>query len=331
MNALLNSAFFPMFAVVAFVAVVLFFEALFSMWNTYKGPEAKKIEQRLQALSAGGGDEELTAVLKNRMLSETPFFERFLLKLPRAHQLDRFLLQSGLDWTVAKLLSLSLLSGLTVYVMLALVYANLPIQVQLILVIVATVLPWFFVQWKRTHRLRKIEAQLPDTLDLMGRALRAGHALPSGLKMAGEEMADPIATEFRITHDEINFGVSTPQALNNLCARVPITDVRYFVIAVLIQREAGGNLTEVLDKLSKLIRERLKFHGRVKVLTTEGRMSAWVLGLLPFALAGMLNLVNPEFISTLWTDPLGIKITNVVLTMMAVGAVWLYKLVQIRV
>jgi len=107
--------------------------------------------------------------------------------------------------------------------------------------------------------------------------------------------------------------------------------LRYFVVAVLIQREAGGNLTEVLDNLSKLIRNRLKFHASVRVLTTEGRMSAWVLGLLPFALAGLLNFANHDFISVLWTDPTGIKITNVVLAMMAVGAFWLYRLIQIRV
>jgi tight adherence protein B len=136
---------------------------------------------------------------------------------------------------------------------------------------------------------------------------------------------------FRIAHDEINFGVSMQQALANLSERVPITDVRYFVVAVLIQREAGGNLTEVLDNLSELIRNRLKFHAKIKVLTTEGRMSAWVLGLLPFALACLLYFANHDFIAILWTDPAGIKITNIVLGMMAVGAIWLYKIIQIRV
>jgi len=119
--------------------------------------------------------------------------------------------------------------------------------------------------------------------------------------------------------------------LGNLTERVPITDMRYFVVAVLVQREAGGNLTELLDNLSRLIRDRLKFQGKVKVLSTEGRMSAWVLGTLPFALAGLMNLANHDFISILWTDPVGIKITNTLLVMMSVGAIWLYKLVQIRV
>jgi tight adherence protein B len=166
---------------------------------------------------------------------------------------------------------------------------------------------------------------------MIGRAMRAGHALPAGLQMAGQEMQDPIAKEFRVTNDEINFGVSLQEALASLCERVPITDVRYFVVAVLVQREAGGNLTEVLDSLSRLIRQRLKFHSRIKVLTTEGRMSAWVLGILPFAVAGVLNITNHDFVKILWTDPIGIMITNALIATMALGAFWLYRLVKIRV
>ncbi len=329
MNNLLTASFFPIFAIIAFAAVMLFVLALYMMWNTYKGPEAKKIEQRLRALSASSDSSERAAVLKNRMLSEISAMERLLLGIPRINSLDRFLLQSGLEWTVARFLMVSLLFGATVYVSLFLV-SVLPL-LQLGVALAAAFLPFAYVQWKRSRRLRRMEQQLPDTLDLIGRAMRAGHALPSGLHMVGQEMVDPIAKEFRITNDEINFGISMQQALTNLSERVPITDVRYFVVAVLVQREAGGNLTEVLDNLSKLIRSRLKFHARIKVLTTEGRMSAWVLGLLPFAMALLLNFANHDFIKVLWTDPAGIKIANIVLGMMAVGAIWLYKLIQIRV
>jgi tight adherence protein B len=329
MDYLLNNAFFPIFAVVAFVAVVLFAEALYLMWNTYRGPEARKIEQRLRTLSAGAGRAEMAAVLKNRTLSSNPIFARLFLLIPRVSQLDRLLLQSGMNWTVGKLLSVSLLSGLTIYI--ALFVGRFPASLQWGLAFLGAFMPWIVVQWKRSNRLHKIEMQLPDCLDLIGRALRAGHALPSCLKMAGDEMSDPIASEFRLVHDEVNFGVSMQQALIDLSERVPTTDIRYFVVAVLIQREAGGNLTEVLDNLSRLVRNRLKFQGKVRVLTTEGRMSAWVLGLLPFALAALLSVTNYEFISVLWTDPAGIKITQTMLTIMAVGAVWLYKVIQIRV
>jgi tight adherence protein B len=329
MSNLLTANFFPLFALVAFVTVVIFVLGLYMMWDSYKGPEAKKIGERLRALSASSDDSERATVLKNRLLSDAPAMERLLLGIPRINNLDRFILQSGLEWTVARLISVSLLSGAAASI--ALSFVNILPLLQLGVTLAAASLPFAYVQWKRSGRLRRMEQQLPDALDLIGRAMRAGHALPSALHMAGQEMVDPIANEFRITHDEINFGVSAQQALTNLSERVPITDVRYFVVAVLVQREAGGNLTEVLDNLSKLIRSRLKFHARIRVLTTEGRMSAWVLGLLPFALALLLNFANHDFIKVLWTDPAGIYITNIVLGMMAVGAIWLYKLIQLRV
>jgi len=326
---LLSMSFFPIFGIMAFVAVVLLFEGLYMMWNSYKGPDAKKIEQRLRALSAGSDMSQQASVLKTRMLSQVPAIERCLLAVPRISMLDRVLLQSGSEWTVAKLLFISLLSLLGMYMVLE--FVNISSLGQVGVSIVAAFAPLGYIRWKRQRRLLRMERQLPDTLDFIGRAMRAGHALPSALQMAGEEMADPIAAELRVTHDEVNFGVSMQQALGNLTERVPITDMRYFVVAVLVQREAGGNLTELLDNLSRLIRDRLKFQGKVKVLSTEGRMSAWVLGTLPFALAGLMNLANHDFISILWTDPIGIKITNTLLVMMSVGAIWLYKLVQIRV
>ena len=329
MSNLLTNGFFPIFTIMAFVAVVLLLEGLYLLWDSYKGPEATKIEQRLRALSAGAGGGERAAVLKNRMLSEVPILERTLLSIPRIRNLDRLLLQSGLEWTVAKLLLMSLLSAAIANILLSF-FSILPF-LQWGAVVAAAFLPFVYMQWRRSKRLRKLEQQLPDALDLIGRALRAGHALPSGLQMVGVEMAEPMAGEFRITHDEINFGVSMQQALTNLSERVPITDLRYFVVAVLVQREAGGNLTEVLDNLSNLIRNRLKFQANVRVLTTEGRLSAWVLGVLPFALAALLNFANHDFISILWTDPIGIKVTNIVLAMMAVGAFWLYRLTRIRV
>jgi len=329
MTSLLNAGFFPLFAILAFVAVVLMIEGLYLMWNSYRGPEAKKIAQRLRALSASSDTTARAAVLKNRMLSEVPAVERLLLAIPRVHSLDRVLLQSGLQWTVAKFLVLSLTCAASTYIALWLMPA-LPLSGSGAALITG-LLPLVYVRWKRRRRFRRMEQQLPDALDLIGRAMRAGHAFPSGLQMAGEQMPDPIGGEFRITHDEINFGVSMQQALTNLGGRVPITDLRYLIVAVLVQREAGGNLTELLDNLSTLIRNRLKFQGRMKVLTTEGRMSAWVLCLLPFAIAALLNFANHDFIAILWTDPAGIAITKCVLTMMAFGALCLYKLVKIRV
>jgi tight adherence protein B len=172
---------------------------------------------------------------------------------------------------------------------------------------------------------------LPDALDLMGRAMKAGHAFPSALQMVGEQMAEPIALEFGIVFDEINYGISTQGALNNLTARVPSTDLSYFVIAVLIQRETGGNLAELLGNISELIRARLRLLGTIRVLSAEGKLSAWILTLLPFALGLMLQIVNPEFIGKLWTDPVGIKMVGGALFMMVVGIYAMSRIIKIRV
>ena len=322
--------FFVLFLILAFVTVVLMLQGVFQIWTTYKGPQAKKIEQRLQALTAGAGStSEETTVIKQRLLNEAPPLQRWLLGMPRIQQLDRFLEQSGLAWSVSKLIGLSLLAaGLALGMALLLA---LPRAMAFAAGLAAASLPFLYVRRCRFLRTRKIERQLPDALDLIKRALRAGHAFSSGLQMVGEEMQEPIAGEFRITHDEVNFGVNLHQALTNLAARVPSTDLRYFVIAVLIQRETGGNLAELLDNLAKLIRERLQLLEKVQVLAAEGKLSAWILGILPFAMAGIINLINPAFMAVLWTDSIGVKMVEGALVMMFLGVLAMRKVIRVHV
>jgi tight adherence protein B len=180
-------------------------------------------------------------------------------------------------------------------------------------------------------RIGKIVEQLPDALDLVSRALKAGHAFASGLQMVAEETSEPIAGEFRLVNEEINFGVAVPAALSNLAGRVPSPDMRHFVIAVLIQRESGGNLTELLANISALIRERLKLLLKVRVLAAEGRLSALILTALPFFLAVVINVINPKFMAVLWTDPMGLQMIYATIVMMSLGALWMRKVIRIRV
>jgi len=321
---------FLILSVLVFVAVVLLLEGFFMMWKSYRGPQARKITKRLQALSASLDKTKQTQLLKQRMLSEIPVFERILLSLPRARRLDKFILQAGLDWSVSKLLLSCLASGVAGCLMMTLLVHQSILPAAAVGIALAA-LPSLYVRHKRSRRLTRIEQQLPDVLDLITRALRSGHAFSSGLQMVGEEMPEPIASEFRIVHDEVNFGVSLQQALTNLSERVPITDLRYFVVAVLIQRDSGGNLTDVLGNLSRLIRERLKLLSRVKVLSSEGRLSAWVLGLMPFALGAAMSFLNPDFMAPLWHDPIGIAIIKYMLVLMVLGVLVLRKIVRIRV
>lgn len=321
---------FLVFSVLVFVAVMLLLESFYLMWRSRRGPEAKKLNARLHALAATRDHSRQTQLLKQRMLSELPVFERYLQRVPRMRALDRAILQSGLNWTVSKLLMGC--AGVAIVAWMTMVVgAHQTILFAAGVAAVAGAMPLMYVYYQRGRRMEKMERQLPDALDLMTRALQAGHAFSSALKMAGDEMPDPMAGEFRTVHDEVNFGVSLEQALGHLSERVPLTDLRYFVVAVLIQRDSGGNLTEILGNLSKLIRERLRLLAKVRVLSAEGRMSAWILGLMPFFLAGVMHLANPGFMSPLWTDPIGIAMLKVLLTMMLVGAVIMRKIIRIRV
>jgi tight adherence protein B len=318
------------FIVLAFVTVVLLVEGLYLWWSAYKGPQAKRIEQRLRAISAAGTNAAEASILKQRLLSDAPLMQRVLLRVPRVHTIDRLLEQSGTNWTVAKFAGLTVAWFGVTFITLSLLPGLHWLVVLLIALTVGT-FPFLHVLRKRSKRTRDLERQLPDALDLMARALKAGHALASALQMVGDEGQDPIATEFRIVHDEINYGVSVETALSNLASRVPSTDMRYFVVAVLIQRETGGNLTEVLGNLSALIRERLRLLGKVRVLSAEGRMSGWVMGCLPFVVAAIINVINPQFMAVLWTDPLGLKIVYAMLFLMLMGGLWMRKIIRIRV
>jgi tight adherence protein B len=317
-----------LFLIFFFLAVVLFLEGLYLAWNAYRGPEAKRIQERLQAVSAGWAGAE-TALLKQRLLSNSPALERFLLQVPRIHGLDRLLQQSGMSLMVIHFLGYTAITATGGMASAALL--GLPFIATLFCAVVGSTLPLLFVLSAKRKRLTKIEYQLPEAIDLMARALKAGHAFSGALQMVSTDGPEPTAAEFRLTFDEINFGVSVQDALMNLATRVPITDLRYFVIAVLIQRESGGNLAELLEKISGLIRARLELLGRIRVLSAEGRMSAWILSSLPFATALMINFVNPGFLTVLWTDPAGLMMVGVALTLMARGVFAMSRIIKIRV
>ena len=165
----------------------------------------------------------------------------------------------------------------------------------------------------------------------MSRALRAGHALPGAVQMVADELAQPVAGEFGITFDEVNYGISMKEAMVHLANRVPIKDLRYFVIAVLIQRETGGNLAELLDSIANLIRARHKLLGAVRVLSTEGRLSATILCILPFVATFLFYMANPKLMSELWTDPIGVRMIFVAAILMLIGIFWSRKIVRIHI
>ncbi|KML43872.1 pilus assembly protein TadB [Burkholderia cepacia] len=325
----MNTIFYA-FVILTFVAVVLTIEGVYQWWNARHGSAARRIESRIRAMSAGGNvQQERLSILKKRMLDDSKPFDRLLLRVPRVHRLDLVIQQSGLDWTLPKLIMLS--TALPACTWLALSFATLPQIAVLPVVLLVACMPMMYVMRRRGSRMRKLERQLPDICDMIARALRSGHSFTGTLGMVGDEFPDPMGGEFRITFDEVNYGVSLHDALMNLATRVPVQDLRYFVIAVLIQRETGGNLAELLDSIAALIRERFKLFDKVRVLSAEGRLSAWILGLLPFGTAAVMALLNREFLSVLWEDPAGIRMVGGMLVSMLFGLFWIRRIVRIRV
>ena len=192
-------------------------------------------------------------------------------------------------------------------------------------------LPWVWLWNKRRVRLNKFASQLPDGLELVARALRAGHSLAAGLHVVGEEMPAPISDEFGRVFEESNLGISVEEAMNNMCERVPNLDLRFFVTSVAIQRQTGGDLAEILDKIGYVIRERFRILGQVKALTGEGRLSGVVLILLPFALFAFMLNTKPDYVESLWTTDLGKKMSGAAIIAQILGALTIRKIVNIKV
>ena len=317
------------FLALCFLAVVMLLEGLYLTWDAHQGPEARRIQRRLQAISAGNNNIVDAPLIKKRLLSTVPAFERLLMQVPRIHALDRFLSQSAVDVTVASFLGIA--AALAIAAAAAAATLGAP-ALGVLLAAVAAAFAWvLYVQHRRQQRMKRIDQQLPDALDLMARAMQAGHAFSSALRLVGTEGPQPIASEFLTTFDEMNFGIPSDKALGHLAGRVGSKDLRFFVVATVIQRETGGNLAEILMSIASLIRERQKLAGTVRVLTAEGRISAWILALLPFVLVAVISLLNQRFIAILWTDPIGVRLIEMSLVLMVAGTWWMWRLTKVRV
>jgi tight adherence protein B len=318
------------FIVFLFAAVILGIEGVYLWWVSTHGAGAQRIARRLQLMSGNQPRHaERISILKLRRFGRHELTDRLLQRWRFVHRLDRLLVQSGIAWSVERFLLCSGAVALTaVYLVMQ---WPMPLPVRAGIVLLCAHVPLLLVRRTRTRRLVRIEEQLPDAADFIARALRAGHSFSNVLQIVGNELPEPLSGEFRIAREEINYGVPLGEALHNMAARIPLTDLRYLVIAILIQRETGGNLAEILSNIGHIIRGRLRLAAQVRVLSAEGRMSAWILGLLPFAVGAMLVLVNPGYVMVLWTDPLGVKLLWTALVMIIIGVIWLRKVIRIRI
>ena len=268
-------------------------------------------------------------IRKSELLSAVPMFNRWLLSFKLAPRLRMMLYQSNLKWTAGGLLMMMATAfaiiGYLVYLRTGVVVLGLAIG------LIAAYAPFLFVRYRRQARFDQFEQGLSEALDLMVSALRAGHSMVAALRLVSNESPDPIGPEFRICFEEQNYGLELRTAMENLITRVPLQDLRIVVTAILIQKESGGNLAEVLEKGANLIRERFKLRRQVRVHTAQGRLTGWILSFLPLVLGVALYLIDPQTVSLLWTRQIGREMLGTATVMTFVGALIIRKIVNMEV
>ncbi len=312
-----------------FLAVALLVESLWMLWNERHSATAQRLARRLSGLSSDSSKPVSQSLLRAEDAVKPGGLAGRLQSMAAVAHLQRLLARAGIAASAGARLVTTAASSVVLMLLLAVV--GLPWFVLVSAGVAVLVLPWLWVARRGRLRLALMQSQLPEAVELIARALRAGHALPVALQMVGSEGPAPIAGEFSRVTEQISFGVSAEAAMQALAERIPVEDVRYFVIAVLLQRETGGNLAELLDNIGRLIRDRQKLQQKVRVLSAEGRLSVWILSILPFALAAVISVVNPELTSVLWTDPAGRNMVVVSLVMMGFGIGLMRMIVRVRV
>jgi len=315
---------------VVFIAAFVLLAILLSIVGSGGSQAKKQVSARLDSvlLKAHKSDEEVS-VRKQEALSTIPLLNRLLANLAIAPKLRDLLAQANLNWTPGRLV---LLSVVCCVVPAWLVYLKTGAGViSLIFGLFCATAPLGYVRLKRSKRFDEFEKGLPAALDLIVSALRSGHSLISALGLVGKEIPDPIGREFRICFDEQNYGLELRTAMENLAHRVPIQDVQMMITAILIQKETGGNLAEVLDRCSHIVRERFQLKREIRSKTAQGRLTGMVLSAMPVGLGFMLYLVKPDTMSLLWTRPLGLKMLYTGLGLMVVGGLIIRKIVRVKV
>lgn len=311
-----------------FGGVAMMVVAVSLLW---RGDPDAEMEQRLSALTgqgkgAKGGDASVGGDMMKASVEGVGLLEQSLVKYLN---LKKMFEQADVSFTVSKFLIMCVASGTIGFVLPT--ASGLPVKFAPIIAAIFVSLPLLWLMMKRKSRLKKFAAQLPEALELVSRALRAGHSLAAGLNLVANEMSAPIAKEFGRAFEEQNLGMPLEEALQNLSERVPNLDLKFFVTAVVLQRQTGGDLAEILDKIGRLIRERFQIWGQVQALTGEGRLSGIVLLALPPALFAAVFQMNPDYLMLLFTDPLGKKMLVGGVVMQLFGAIVIRKIVNIRV
>jgi tight adherence protein B len=318
--------------VVVFVGVFVVLALLMFAVGGGAAQRAKQTLANLESVLAAHSREvhdQMVDIRKAELLSAVPWVNRWLLSVSLAPKLRTMLLQANLSWTAGRVLLMAatffVIPGYLVYVRTENIYFGLMIG------LLCGFAPIGYVMQKRKKRFEQFEQGLPEALDLIVSALRAGHSLVAALRLVAQESPEPLGGEFRICFEEQNYGLELRTAMENLVERVPLQDLRIVATAILIQKESGGNLAEVLDKAAELIRDRFRLRRQVRVHTAQGRLTGMILSILPVVLGFLLYLVNPDTMRLLWTNPIGLKLLYGTVTMVIVGGLIIRKIVNMEV
>jgi tight adherence protein B len=318
--------------VLVFSGVFIVFCLLSLASGTIASQQTKQVLATLDSARAVGRTESrdlMVDIRKKELMSAIPWLNRWLLQIDLAPRLRMILYQAQLKWTVGGLLLVSATCfAFTAYFI---YWRTGTVALGLLVGLLMGFAPFAYVLNKRSQRFSKFEQGLPEALDLMVTSLRAGHSLVGSLGLVGRECPDPVGSEFRICFDEQNYGLELRTAMANLVTRIPLQDLRMVATGVLIQKQSGGNLAEVLDKAAQVIRERFRLKQQVRIHTAQGRMTGWILSFLPLILGFALYLINPESMSILWKRAIGIKLLYAAASMTIVGSLIIRRIVRMEV
>jgi tight adherence protein B len=312
-----------------FLITVSIVELLSYAYRNSMAAKRTRIRKRLRKYVFIESEGPETDIVKKRILSDVPLFNSLLNHIPFFLRMDQLIAQANAKSRAGFYILLMLVLGVAGFTTVHVFTRN--VMISMVVGFLLAPIPILFLLDMKKKRIERFKRQLPDGLDLIARALRAGHSFTGALKLAAEEFDDPLGPEFEEVLNEINFGVSVSIALKNLAERFDFEEIQYFVTGVTLQRETGGNLAELVEALAKLIRERFVFEGKVRVLTAESRISAIVLVVLPFLIAGFIWLNNPNFLKPLLTETVGHLMIVLAIVMMTVGIIVMKRMVNVKV
>jgi tight adherence protein B len=314
-----------------FIFSVFAIELLFYANRRMRHANPTKLRKRVRGISTGGETavEDLDILQKKRKLSGVPLLNSIFWRIPGVGALDRLTEQANVKYPLSVFVLLAVLFALTGHFAVSHFMRN-PAASAVAAILLGSV-PLFYLRIKKKNRMRKFLVQLPEGLELIARGLRAGHAFTTGMKLAADNFDDPLGTEFNETLDEINFGLSVPDALKNLAHRVDCPDLSFFVVSVVIQRETGGNLAEIIESIARIIRERFQFEDKLRVLSGEARFSAKILVAIPLFVLVALRFLNPDYGNVMYEESLGRMMLGGAAAMMVFGIFVMMRMVKIEV